>query len=232
MRYLSVAIVLVCLCACAFADDIVTMPTANQLKAGEVDAAVYYIKLDNPKPMPQFIQYQTLYVGLTERFELDVHHATVDNNETSTVLVGSVKLLSESPTTPDLVFGVRNLGGTPTIIGPPGSNLRDKSEDRSVFLSAAKTFFFNPAAPGPPLVRAHLSLGTADWTLFGEERHKGLFGGLQFLFAPWLGAVVEQDGQDVITGITIMPKNSGLTIKGGTYGDHSWIGLAWRKDLY
>ena len=229
MRYLSVAIVLLCLCGGAFADDIVTMPTANQLKAGEVDAAVYYIKLDNPSGAPQFIQYQTLYLGLTERFELDVHHATVDNNETSTVLVGSVKLLSESPTTPDLVFGVRNFNAAPTTLNPA---VREKSKDASVFLSAAKTFFFNPAAPGPPLVRVHLSVGSADWTLFGEERHKGVFGGLQFRFASWIGAVVEQDGQDVITGITIMPKDTGLTIKGGTYGDHSWFGVAWRKDFF
>ena len=228
MRYLCVAIVLVCLCACAFADDIVSMPTANQLKAGEVDAAAYYLTLkDSPS---KFVQYQTLYVGLTDRFEIDAHRTAIDNNKTATVLVASAKLLSESPKTPDLVFGIRNLAGATTIDASP--DLTEKSKDRSFFLSAAKTFFFNPAAPGPPLVRAHLSLGTADWTLFGEERHKGLFGGLQFLFAPWLGAVVEQDGQDVITGITIMPKNSGLTIKGGTYGDHSWIGLAWRKDLY
>ena len=30
-----------------------------------------------------------------------------------------------------------------------------------------------PGQMGPPLVRVHLSLGTADWTLLNEERHKG-----------------------------------------------------------
>jgi len=232
MRYLAIAIVLVSMCGCAVADDIVTMPTANQLKAGELDAAVYYIDVDAPSPQPQYVQYQTLYLGLTDRFELDFHRAAVDNNETSVVIVGSVKLLSEGLSTPDLVFGVRNIGQTPTIVGPPGSDIREKSKDASVFLSAAKTFFFNPMAPGPPLVRVHLSLGSADWTLFGEERHKGLFGGLQFLFAPWIGAVVQNDGADTITGITIMPPKTGFTLKGGTFGDHSWIGLSWRTDLY
>jgi hypothetical protein len=229
MRYVSIAVLLVFVCGCAFADDIVTMPTANQLKAGEVDVALYYISLDFPSGAPQYVQYQTLYVGLTDRFELDFHRAAVDNDETSVVLVGSAKLLSETPTTPDLVFGIRNIGGAATTKNPA---VREKSKDRSLFLSAAKTFFFNPAAPGPPLVRAHLSLGTADWTLFGEERHKGLFGGLQFLFTPWLGAVVQDDGRDLITGITIMPPNTGLTFKGGTYGDHTWIGVAWRKDFF
>ncbi|MCX8052900.1 MAG: hypothetical protein N3B12_03760 [Armatimonadetes bacterium] len=230
MRYIGILFFAVaCVCGCAFADDIVTMPTANQLKAGELDVAAYYIDLDFPSQAPQFIQYQTLYLGLTDRFELDIHRASVDKDETSVVLVGSVKLLNETPTVPDLVFGVRNFNQAATTLNPAA---RENSKDPSVFLSAAKTFFFNPMIPGPPLVRAHLSLGSADRTLFGEERHKGLFGGLQFLIAPWIGAVIENDGADTITGVTIMPPNTGLTIKGGTFGDHTWIGLAWRTDLF
>ncbi len=227
MRYLFLVTALAMLCGCAWADDIVTMPTANQLKGGEVDLAAYYIGLDMPAAAPQHIQYQTVYVGVTDWLEIDAHHATVDKDEESTVLVGSVKLLSESPTTPDLVAGIRNLTGEPTTKSP----LRGKSEDRSYFLAAAKTFFFNPAAPGPPLVRVHLGLGTEDWTLFNEKRHEGLFGGLQFLFRPDLGAVIQDDGQDLITGLTYMPVGTGLTLKGGTYGDHWWVGLAFRKNM-
>jgi len=234
MRYLSLIAALVLACGCVWADDIVTMPTANQLKAGEVDVAAYYIGLDfdpgppgSPSP-PDNVLYQTLYVGLTDRIELDAHRADVDGDEESVIVVGSFKLLSESPTRPDMVVGCRNIFETATTNSPA----RDKSKDRSYFLSAAKTFFFNPAAPGPPLVRLHLSLGTKDWTLFGEERHKGLFGGLQFLFMPYLGAVVQNDGQDLITGITYMPIGTGLTFKGGTYGDHWWAGVAFRKDLF
>ncbi len=229
MRYLSILLLIVLACGTAYTDDIVTMPTANQLKAGEVDAAGYYLSLDMPSAAPQFVQYQTLYLGLTDRFELDVHRAAVDKDETSTVYVLSAKLMDEGPVKPDLVFGIRNLTGEATTLNPA---VADKSEDRSYFLSAAKTFFINPLKPGTPLVRAHLSVGTADWTLLGEERHKGLFGGLQFLLTPTIGAVIQNDGQDTITGLTIMPKGSGLTIKGGTFGDHSWVGIAWRKDLY
>lgn len=227
MRYLFMLIALFLISGCAVADDIVTMPTANQLKAGEVDIAAYYLGLDTPQGAPQFIQYQTLYVGLTDRIELDFHRANVDTDRASTVAVGSFKLLSESQTMPDLVVGCRNLGGTSTTNGPA----KDKSKDRSYFLSAAKTFFFNPLAPGPPLVRLHLSLGTADWTLFNEKRHEGLFGGLQFLLRPDVGAVGEFDGENWITGITFMPKNTGLTIKGGTFGEHWWAGIAYRKAL-
>ncbi|MCX6343616.1 MAG: hypothetical protein NT018_00915 [Armatimonadetes bacterium] len=229
MKYLFLVILLLFVVSCAFADDIVTMPTANQLKAGELDAAVYYLNLDTPAGAPQFVQMQTLYYGLTDKLELDIHRSAIDNVKTSTILVGSYKLLSESPTTPDLVVGCRNIGGAATLPDAPG--ISNKTRDRSYFLAAAKTFFFNPEQPGPPLVRVHLGIGTEDWTLLGEKRHDGIFGGLQFLLRPELGLVVEHDGQDLITGITIMPKNSGLTIKGGMFGDHTWVGIAYRAEL-
>lgn len=233
MRYLLAVALALLAASCACADDVITMPTANQLKAGEVDTAAYYLSLDNPSVAPQFVQYQTLYMGLTDRLELDVHRSAVDKNETATILVASYRLLSENARTPDLVIGCRNLGGTATSLDNPMTpvNERSKSQDRSYFLSAAKTFFLNPAQPGTPLVRVHLSLGTEDWTLLGEKRHDGLFGGLQFLLRPDLGLVIQNDGQDLITGLAITPKNSGLTIKGGTFGDHTWVGVAYRTAL-
>jgi len=234
LRYLFVAVMVLLAVGCAFADDIVTMPTANQLKAGQVDAAAYYLTLHvGVPPNPQFVQYQTLYVGVTDKLEIDAHRSAIDNNETATILVASYKLLSESPQLPDLVVGCRNLGGTATSLDNPGTaiNERTKSEDRSYFLSAAKTFFFNPAAPGPPLVRVHLSLGTEDWTLLGEKRHEGIFGGLQFLLHPEVGLVVQNDGQDTITGLTYMPKNTSLTFKGGTFGKNIWMGVAYRAAM-
>ena len=233
MRCFYAVIAVLLLASCAFADDIVTMPTANQLKAGEVDVATYYLALDNPSVAPQFVQYQTLYVGITNKIELDIHRSAVDKNETATILVGSYKLLSETPVTPDLVIGIRNIGGTATSLDNPMTpfNERSLSEKRSYFASAAKTFFINPLKPGPPLVRVHLGIGTEDWTLLGEKRHDGLFGGLQFLLRPEVGLVLQNDGQDTITGLTIMPKNTGLTIKAGTYGDHAWYGIAFRKQI-
>ena len=107
----------------------------------------------------------------------------------------------------------------------------EQTRERSYFICTAKTFFCNPLKPGPPLFRAHLSFGTADYTLLGDRRHDGFFGGLQMLLSPTLGLVAEHDGENVITGVTFMPKNTGLTIKGGTFGPHLWVGIAFRKQL-
>lgn len=228
MRIIWMVLILAMICGCACADDIVTMPTANQLKQGEVDIAAYHLSLDFPTPMPQSVEYQTLYIGVTDWLEIDAHHANVDNDKESTVLVASAKLLSETNVLPDVVVGCRNLGGTATTNNPA---LKEKSEDRSYYLCAAKTFFCNPLKPGPPLFRAHLGFGTPDYTLLGDRRHDGVFGGLQILLKPTLGMVAEYDGENVITGMTFMPKNTGLTLKAGSYGQHLWIGLAFRKEL-
>lgn len=230
MRRFCVLLIGLCVMAAsaALADDIVTMPTANQLKAGEVDVAAYYLDLDLPAGQPRFVQYQTLYVGLSDRVEVDVHRANVDRDKQSVVLVGSYKIAGEQGMRPDLVVGVRNLTGVSTTTVP---GVAGKSKDMSFYLSAAKTFFWDATNPGPPLVRAHLSVGTADWTLLNEKRHDGLFGGLQFLFHPWVGGVVQHDGQDWIAGLTLMPANTGLTLKGGVFGDHSWVGLSYRRQL-
>lgn len=229
MRTVIIAILVLASCGWVCADDIVSMPTANQLKAGEVDVAAYYFGLDNPAAAPQNVNLQTVNVGLTDRIEIDAYRADVDKDDDAVVFTGYFRLLSETPDKPDLVVGIKNLFGTETTTLPA---IKDKSGDRSYFLCAAKTFFLSPAVPAPPLVRLHMGLGTADWTLFGAERHKGLFGGLQFLFMPDLGAVVQYDGQDTITGLSYMPKNTGLTIKGGTYGsDAWWAGLAYRKAM-
>ncbi len=234
MRYLLVIVIFAIATGLSSADDIVSMPSANQLKAGEVDVAGYYFWLDNPSMFPQYVQLQTVYVGLTDRIEIDAHRSAVDKDETAVVFVASYKLLSETLTKPDLVIGCKNLFETETsgdVPVTPSINEREKSRERSFFLSAAKTFFMRPGFPGPPLVRAHLSLGTADWTMMAEERHKGLFGGLQFLFRPDVGGVIQHDGQDLITALTYMPPKTGLTFKGGTFGDHKWFGVAWRTNL-
>jgi len=234
MRIIWMVLVLAMLSGCVVADDIVSMPTANQLKRGEVDLAGYHMSLDNPPVgLPQSAEYQTLYIGLTDWLEIDAHHVALDNNKESTVLVASVKVLSETNALPDVVVGCRNLGGTATLETAwwTTPELIDKTKDRSYFLSTAKTFFCNPLKPGPPLFRVHLSVGTPDWTLMGDRRHDGVFGGLQMLFSPTMGAVAQFDGENIITGITFMPKNTGLTLKGGSFGPHLWFGLAFRKQL-
>lgn len=232
MRIL-VTVLLVCAC-CGYclADDVVSMPTANQLKAGEVDIAAYYFGLDSEASEPQNVNLQQVCIGLTNKIELDAYRADVDKDKAAVVVTGYYRLLSENLALPDVVVGCKNLLGERTTNGNPAKPwLPGKSEDRSYFICASKTVFLTPAIGRPPLVRVHAGLGTADWTLLAEDRHKGLFGGLQFLVTPQIGAVVQHDGQDTITGLSYMPPDTGLTIKAGTFGDHWWAGVAYRKSL-
>jgi hypothetical protein len=222
---LAAGLALACLTAGAgFAADIVTVPTANQLAAGEVDLATYYISVDRDSLIPPlrpldigFVRVQTMYVGVTDEVEIDVHRYDVDKLGADTIFNATVAVAKEDAERPEVVVGGRDLS---RVYG-----------HASYFVSAAKTL--NPPVAGPPtepIVRLHLSLGTEDRTLFGEERHEGLFGGVQVLFrpaSPAVGAVALYDGQDVITGLTIVPEPGWPTLKGGTFGGHWWVGVSY-----
>jgi len=220
---LAIAIVLFLTSGVAFSADIVTVPTANQLKQGQVDLAYYYLGLDMPAAAPQNVQVQTVYVGLTDQIELDAHRYDIDKSGDATIINATLALMRETLTMPDIVVGGRNIGGT-EVGNVPGS------DKKSWFITAAKTL--NLPAAGPPklpIIRLHVGLGTKDHTLLGEDRHDGLFGGVQVLLAPQIGAVVLHDAQDLITGLTFSPKGTGFTLKGGGFGDHWWVGLSWAK---
>jgi len=207
-----------------WAGDIVTVPTANQVKAGEIDVADYYIFVDNDaliepiQPLDiDFVRAQTFYMGLTDEVEIDIHRYDVDVLGADTIFNATVLVLKEDMKKPNVVIGGRDL-----------SNVYGNA---SYFLSAAKTL--NPPVGGPPtkpIVRLHLSLGTEDNTLFAEGRHEGLFGGIQVLFRPAnpaVGLVALHDGTDVITGLTVVPKPGWPTLKGGTFGGHLWVGASY-----
>lgn len=220
---MAIACLLLCLAAgLASAADIVTVPTANQLKAGEIDVAAYYIGVDQEgliaplRPLGiDFVRVQTLYAGLTDKIELDVHRYDVDVLGVKTIFNSTYLLQSETPQRPAVVIGARDIS-------------REYGH-ASYFLSAAKTL--NPPLSGPPtkpIFRLHASLGTEDNTLFGEGRHDGLFGGLQIVLRPGnphVGAIALYDGQDIITGLTYTPTPAWPTLKAGTFGDHWWVGI-------
>ncbi len=207
----------------AMAGDIVTVPTANQVMAGEIDVADYYIFVDNDalveaiQPLDiDFVRVQTFYMGLTDELEIDVHRYDVDVLGVESIYNVTYLVLKEDMKRPNVVIG--------------GRDLTREYDKASYFISAAKTL--NPPVGGPPtkpIVRLHVSLGTEDNTLFGEERHEGLFGGLQVLFRPTnpaVGAIALYDGTDVITGVTVVPEPGWPTIKGGTFGGHWWLGIS------
>jgi len=222
MRYLVITFLVLFalgLMGAVFAADIVTVPTANQLKAGEVDLAAYYLFLDFAKPMPQFVRVQTFYVGVTDRLEIDAHRYDLDTVGPDTVWIASYKVLSETKDLPDLVVGARDFAEREAHPA-----MRQKT---SYYVSAAKTL--NPPAPGAapklPIWRLHLSLGTEDPSLLGDLRHDGFFGGVQVLVTPKIGVVALNDGEDLITGVTYTHGPKWPTIKAGTFGDHSWVGI-------
>ncbi len=208
----------------AMAGDIVTVPTANQVKAGEVDFAAYYIGVDRDslpeflRPLDiDFVRAQTVYIGVTNELEIDAHRYDVAQLGVKTIFNATWMVQDETAKAPIIVVG--------------GRDLSREYGHASWFVSAAKTL--NPPVGGPPtkpIVRLHLSLGTEDNTLFGEERHEGLFGGVQALLKPQfpqVGAIALYDGQDVITGITFVPKPKWPTFKGGTFGGHWWVGVSY-----
>jgi hypothetical protein len=205
------------------AADIVTVPTANQLKAGEIDLAGYHIFVDNDALVDAIqpvgidsVRAQTMYMGLTDEVELDVHRYDVDKVGTDSIYNLTVVVLKENAKRPNVVVG--------------GRDLTNVYGHASYFLSAAKTL--NPPVAGPPtepIYRLHLSVGTEDNTLFAEGRHEGLFGGVQILFRPSrpaVGLVALYDSTDIITGLTYVPKPGWPTFKGGTFGGHWWVGVS------
>lgn len=225
LRALGVMLVVVALTAgAALAGDIVTVPTANQVRAGEIDVAAYYIVVEDGSLIPplrgmgiDFIRAQTVYMGLTDEVEVDAHHYDIDGVAADTIWNATVVVNKETQKRPIVVLGGRDL-----------SNVYGHA---SYFLSAAKTL--NPPVGGPPtepIIRLHASVGTEDNTLFGEPRHEGLFGGVQILLrpsSPALGLVALYDGQDVITGLTFVPEPGWPTLKGGTFGGHWWVGASY-----
>jgi hypothetical protein len=194
------------------------------VKAGEVDLAAYYISVDRDSLIPplrplgiDYVRAQTVYIGLTDKLELDAHRYDIDVLGAATIWNATYVLQSEDPTRPIVVLGARDM--------------TEVYDDASYFISAAKTL--NPPIGGPPtepIYRLHLSLGTEDNTLFGEPRHEGLFGGVQIVMRPadpFLGVIGLYDGQDVITGVTCVPEPGWPTLKGGTFGGHWWVGISY-----
>jgi hypothetical protein len=209
--------------AAAPAADIVTVPTANQLRAGEIDLAGYYIFVDNDALVDAIqpldigsVRAQTFYMGLTDEVELDIHRYDVDKVGKDSIYNLNVLVLKEDAKRPNVVIG--------------GRDLTNEYGHASYYLCSAKTL--NPPVAGPPtgpIYRLHLSVGTEDKTLFAEGRHEGLFGGIQILFRPSdpaIGLIALYDSTDVITGLTYVPKPRWPTFKGGTFGGHWWVGVS------
>jgi len=204
----------------ALAGDIVSMPSANQVGPGEVDLAQYYIHFNYPYAgLPSHAYFSTMYVGVTDRVELDVWYIDANRAPNETILNATGLVLSERKGDQlDLVVGVRDMGDNLNLVG------------RGAFVAAAKTL--NPPAGPPtksdtPIWRLHFGLGTNLGLATNLDRiaKDGAFGGIQALVTPAIGVIALWDGTDDIIGVTYTPDPKGPTFKGGVFGDHLWVGL-------
>lgn len=172
----------------AVAGDIVTMPTANQMGPGEVDVAQYYVSFDYPPGLPEHAYLTTMYVGVTDRIEVDVWY--VNPNKRAADQAGHVTVLNATGLVlsqrkgdlVDLVVGVRD-------IGDDLENLFGPDFDRGLFVAAAKTL--NPPSGPPtaadcPIWRVHV--GAGEELGFGTDLNRmtkgGVFGGIQAIVTP------------------------------------------------
>jgi hypothetical protein len=171
----------------AFAGDIVAMPTGNMMPKGMFEFNYIYWDLEAPDAYippypypeqmggapPDYAHIFEFFYGVTDRLEADVLVVDVDNDDTYVEGNLYYSLIKEQPGKPSLIVGATNITGSKWL----GDNRI------SPFVLTA----FNIACPegkpsfNDPLVRAHVAWGAN----FHEDK---LFGGLQFLFTPSLGA--------------------------------------------
>jgi hypothetical protein len=189
-----------------------------------MDLAYYYFSFDAPPGQAPSAQVQTICLGLTDQLEIDLQRYDIQGADPDTIVNATVSLARETQDAPDLVVGGRNIGAS-TVGGVPGS------DRKSWFAAMAKTLEtqYGSRFGASVVIRLHAGYGTRDHTFLDEDRHEGLFGGVQALLTPKVGAVALHDGQDLITGLSFSPQGTSLTLKGGTYGEHWWAGLSWAK---
>lgn len=214
--------------ACALAGDIVTMPTANQVGAGDVDLAQYYIGYDYPPGLPDFVFFTTMYVGVTDRIEIDAIHARPDDVPPDTIINATLLALSERQGDyADVVVGVRDITDVLQRLFGPSAGF-----EPGAFVAAAKTLNPPPGPPTPadcPIWRLHLGVGEelGLGTDVTNPNDSGVFGGVQALVTPMVGAIALWDGTDHILGLTCTPDPKGPTYKAGVFGDHWWVGVSY-----
>jgi len=199
----------------ALAGDIVTLPTANQLKADQIELAYYRLDLNFRSPgAPSSAGLATAYWGITNRLELDAWWVHWNHGAGSDVAINpSFLVLPETVATPAVVVGAQDITGAL----PTGKV--------SYYVAAAKNVFHDPKRRFFPLIRLHGGVGT--------KMNNGFFGGVQAVVTGRLGLIILNsrnpllDGNHWITGLSYTFPRIPLVVKGGTLGRHAWIGAAY-----
>ncbi|MCX7598219.1 MAG: hypothetical protein N2512_05055 [Armatimonadetes bacterium] len=216
MRCVALVGVLSLMLTGAWAKDIVSMPESTMMKPSEVELAYIYWDTD----IPEHANVGELFIGLTDRIELDVIHVDLSCpvNDSVTEANLYVKLLDEVPgKQPTLVVGATNITGADWLpseeAGPPDGDRRI-----SPFLVAGYTI--RPPKLGPPswndpAVRLQLGVGAN----YHEDKP---FGILQIAFTPHIVAAIQnyQGSPGYLVGFE---SGKGWGIHVGTLGDNPWV---------
>ncbi|MGQ9697543.1 MAG: hypothetical protein ACUVRO_06070 [Armatimonadota bacterium] len=205
----------------AFAADIVTLPTANQLKGNQLEVAYYRLDLDfkaPPSAAPGKANLVTAYWGITDRLELDAWWYDPDLGGSDLALNASFLVVPESEAMPSIVVGAQDI----TTALPTGKVSWFAATAKNLVADESRRFF--------PVVRLHAGVGS--------KQNRGVFGGIQAVIAGNLGLVVLRStnkdllgGRRWITGLTYTFPKTPLVIKAGTLGRHNWVGVAYTFSL-
>jgi hypothetical protein len=181
------------------AGDIACMPTGNPVAKGKVEFNYTHWDLWPAPHGPGPEEIGEVFVGVTDRLELDL--ATVHMRDgfpsgmgpggptgftrNVTELNGYLRLIDESPKRPSLILGATNITGTHWL---PSASTAPLGNDRISPFVVSSLNLHTPehGAPswGDPLVRAHAGWGAG----YHEKR---AFGGLQIVWTPKFGTAIQ-----------------------------------------
>jgi len=213
----------------AFSRYILSCPTANQQKAGQIRLCFSAVDPHNSSPQaPSHVNCYRAYMGITDQVEIDAYVRAPNHARPSrTYWHATLLVLEEARANPAVVLGVSDIGRD--WVYSAGARAGHRAE-RAFFMAAAKTV--NPPAGGQkpefPIVRLHLGAGT--------ERHSGVFGGVQMKLNPKVGAVVlllqddalfAPDDHDSIYALMYTPGPQWPTFRIAKCGQKDVIGLSY-----
>lgn len=216
MRFIAVSAAVVLALTAGWAKDIVSMPESTMMPPGGVELAYIYWDTD----VPEHANVGELFVGLTDRIELDIIHVDLSSpvNDSVTEANLYVKLLDEVPNKqPALVVGATNITGSdwlPTSeAGPPDGDTRV-----SPFIVAGYTLRVpkhGPPSWDDPAVRLQVGAGAN----YHEDQ---FFGILQIAFTPNVVAAF-QHYQGVPGYLVGYQSEKGWGVHWGTLGEQPWL---------
>jgi hypothetical protein len=208
-RTLMAVVVGLALAVPVFAGDIVSMPTANVVQPKDIELNAIYWMMP-PAGSAGNVTVGEAFLGLYDRFEVDVLYADIKDFDSFTEVNAYYTLCKEDVEKPGVVVGFTNILGSDWLGGKKFEGDPDNDKASFVIASAYNLAAPEKISPKTPLIRAHLG--------WGNNYHENkLFGGIQFKVYPKFGgALLNYLGQPAYMLTWAPCKKYELT--GGTIG--------------